>query len=84
VAEPLPVKLTVADVLVMPLAARAVGALQAGAAVLKLVLAAAEVWPPAQLLTMFTVYAVLADKPVRVAEVPVTVWVVVAGTVATV
>ena len=54
-AVPLPVKLTVADVLVMLPAARADGALQAGAEVVNVAVAAGEVAPPAQLLTMFTV-----------------------------
>ena len=51
-------KLTLAVVAAMLLVARAVGAAQAGneaAWVVKLTVAGAEVAPPAQLLTMFTV-----------------------------
>ena len=80
-------KLTLAVVAAMLLVARAVGAAQAGneaAWVVKLTVAGAEVAPPAQLLTMFTVYAVPAVKPDKLKGEAVTVWLVVAGDVVTV
>ena len=84
-AEPLPVKFTVAELLVTLAGVRTVGASQV-VVVVKEVVAAAEVAPPAQLLTMLTVYAVLGIRPVKFTEVALAgnVWVVVAGEVVTV
>ena len=87
-AELLPVKLTVAEVVVMLPAVKSVGALQAGGAVVVNVTVTGSdiINPPKQLLTMLTVYAVPGIRPVKFTDVAEAsrVWVVVAGEVVTV
>ena len=87
-AEPLPVKLTVAEVAVTALDDKLVGALQAGGAVVVNVTVTGSdiINPPKQLLTMLTVYAVPGIRPVKFTDVAEAsrVWVVVAGEVVTV
>ena len=84
-AEAEPVKFTVAEVLVTLADVRAVAALQV-AVVVNVTVAGLELTPPAQLLTMDTVYATPGLRPVKLTEVaePASVWVVVAGLVVTV
>ena len=60
------VKFSVAEVVDTPVAARPVTAAQVGTAlVVKVVVAAVEVCPPPQFVTMLTVYCVFGARPVR-------------------
>ena len=81
-AELLPVKLTLAEVLVWLFGVRAVGAAQVDVVVNDVV--AVAVRPPAQLLVMLTLYIVPGVRPEKLTGEAVTVCVPVAGEVVTV
>ena len=69
-----PAKVSEALVVVTLLVDKLVTAVQ-GVSVVKVVVAAAEVWPAPQLVTMLTVYCVLGVRPVSTTGEPVAVWV---------